>query len=117
MQQKIEGADKLMVWHNNDRSKGDRCTLAVIWKGEQRFVGIAAVSERDVFNRKKGREIAIGRAKHLFEVESGKRASRESDKGNKLMQKFLVNQIPEKLQLPEFLFREVPRIEGAQDGK
>lgn len=111
MRTEIANADKVMVWHNNKPDSGDRCTIAVIWKGEQRYVGVAAVSERDVFNRKKGREIAIGRAKHLFEVESGVRGTRPSDQANKLMQKFLLSDAKD-IQIPEFLWKEMPREDG-----
>lgn len=111
MQQKIEGADKLMVWHNRKPESGDRCTLAVIWKGDQRYVGIARVSDKDVFNRKKGREIAIGRAQHLFEVESGKRQTRKSDQKKKYMEKFLASEYDNlgKPPVPEFLWKEMPK--------
>ena len=42
--------------------KDERYTVAVLWQGKERYVGVAYCNKGDQFNKKIAREIALGRA-------------------------------------------------------
>lgn len=54
-------------------------TIAVLHKGDHRYVGISACSSKDQFNRRIGRKIALGRALHLFKLSTGLIKGRDVD--------------------------------------
>jgi hypothetical protein len=49
-------------FHERDLAHCGGRTWAVIWKGNMRYVGVAEVAPGDQFSRKRGRQIASGRA-------------------------------------------------------
>ena len=64
---------KVRIWHEkeytlNKQGHRVRRSVAVLWKGDARYVGISACSDKDNFDRKRGREIAVGRAQKLSET-------------------------------------------------
>ena len=54
------------VWFEKDK-EGKRTgkTIAVLFDGDQRFIGISHCSKKDQFSKKIGKTIAIGRAQHV----------------------------------------------------
>lgn len=54
----------LRVWHErNHCGKRTGRTIAVLWRGEQRFVGVAACGKKDQFSKATGWKIAVSRAR------------------------------------------------------
>ncbi len=91
-------------------------TIAILAKGDYRFVGISYCHNNDQFNRKKGREIALSRALHRFQVNIGKKLMRNpknykvkalDDSPNSLIfninnvPREVINMIPKHLYLPK----------------
>lgn len=71
-----QGFDKVEIVHfNSETYKG---THAALIKGDKVYVGFAKCHEDDQFNRKRGREIALGRAMHSWKVDSGITPSRKN---------------------------------------
>lgn len=60
------------IWHERreDGAYTGR-TYAVIWDGDKRHVGIAQCAEDDQFSRKRGRQIAVGRANAMLRGRAG----------------------------------------------
>ena len=54
-------------------------TIAILAKGDYRYVGISYCHANDQFSRKRGREIALSRALHRFQVENGDKLERNFD--------------------------------------
>lgn len=96
-------------------------TIAVLSKGNERFVGISYCHDNDQFNRRRGREIAINRALHQYKVFAGEKLARNPenyrvqallDSPNSLT--FNINDVPGEVSctIPEHLY--LPReAEGA----
>jgi hypothetical protein len=55
-------ATTVKYFHERDPSTGWGRTWAVVWRGNMRYVGVAEVAAGDQFSRRRGREIAEGRA-------------------------------------------------------
>lgn len=66
---------KIRIWHARDVENKLFGTFAVIWDGEKRYLGIALCSEKDQFSRKKGRLIAMGRARFIKNMPEHRRQS------------------------------------------
>lgn len=85
-----------------------RGTIAVIFDGELRHVGLATCSPEDNFSRSKGRLIAIGRAVRSYELEHGLHTNnpRPGDIAEINRFSFNINEIPEdvKEMLPKHLY-------------
>lgn len=54
--------DKVVIKHYKNTHKYNGKTVAVLWKGTERYVGISECGKDDQFSRKKGRMIALSRA-------------------------------------------------------
>lgn len=66
------------IWHERDfDGQFTGRTIAVIWDGDLRYVGISHCSRQDQFSRKRGRQIAIGRARVMMD-KNDPRSSRMS---------------------------------------
>ena len=61
--------DRVGIWYEKV-SKGSRertgNTIVALHKGDTVYVGIAQLSKKDAFSKKKGRRIALNRAHSLF---------------------------------------------------
>lgn len=56
------------IWYERDRfERYTGRTFAIMWNGDMRHVGVSVCNESDQFNRKRGRQIAIGRARAEFD--------------------------------------------------
>jgi hypothetical protein len=62
-------SEQIRYTHLGD-ADGKYGTVAVIWDGEWRHVGVALCSSKDQFSRKKGRLISGGRARLAMERSS-----------------------------------------------
>jgi len=60
-----EKFDRVQLRHIRPDNKTG-ATVAILVSGEKAFVGYSLCHDNDQFDRKKGRNIAIGRAQHLF---------------------------------------------------
>lgn len=60
--------DEVKVWYEKRDEKRTGRTIAVLWDGEERFVGISECSKNDHFQKKRGRLIAIKRAERFYKV-------------------------------------------------
>lgn len=65
--------DKVKLFHI---TKGNKRSVAILVKGNAAFVGVAKCVDSDMFSRRRGRSIALGRALHAFAVASGKEQAR-----------------------------------------
>lgn len=80
-----ENFDKVCLWYEKEYIETDQGlvavktgnTIAVLHDGEKRYVGISKLNDADIFNHKKGRTMALGRALFAFEVDCGQVAARE----------------------------------------
>lgn len=56
--------ETIRIWHERD-SNGNHTgrTIAIIWKGDHRFVGVSECSEKDQFCKATGRYLALSRAR------------------------------------------------------
>lgn len=93
--------DRVLLKHDNTPTKSSNGkTIAVLWKGDERFVGVSECSDKDQFSRKKGRLVALSRA--LYASRDDREIQNRNDYG-KYIYRFDLSEIPE-MQLPEHLY-------------
>lgn len=117
-----EQFDRVALKHCTKDGRTPR-TIAVLAKGDERYVGISYCHDNDQFSRKMGREIALSRALHRFQVNTGEKLERNPEnyivKGlmdsiNSLV--FNINNIPDSVTttVPEHLYlQKVVEQQGA----
>lgn len=49
-------------------------TVAIIWDGPERFIGVSQCSKKDQFSKKMGRMVALNRAEHVAKEMRNSRA-------------------------------------------
>lgn len=89
--------DKVKLKHFNEPfNRRNGKTIAVIFEGENRYVGIAECGRKDAYSKKKGRGIALGRAL--------KAAKNNSNNGTHFT--FNINEVPQNIvdTVPEHLY-------------
>jgi hypothetical protein len=67
--------DVVKLFHKRD---GDKRSIAILVKGNAAFVGVSKCVSEDMFSRKRGRQIAIGRALLAYNIAMGKEQERET---------------------------------------
>ena len=123
--------ENLRLWYEKDE-QGQRTgkTIAVIREGNIAFVGISKCNnDCDQFNKKIGRTIAIGRAKHIKDVVNNKKKPRVAELYYDLnvgasideIKKFYLiefkhgfafNIYDSDINLPEWLYKDVKKIKS-----
>src|SRR5271157_442303 len=106
--------NKVRLWYqrkiasNSIETEFSGVTVAVIWDGNDRYMGVSECSDNDQFSRKKGRTIAIGRAQHIRNPRGRKVDSR-------FMKKFTVDAPPEDVTdvIPEHMYKDTPREQNS----
>lgn len=91
----MAAVNKVHLFHERDwtkeRNQLVRCTFAVIWRDDLRFVGISRCTDKS-FSKKRGIEIALGRATHLLWSHSSLKSSRPSDLSSHLKFSFSIKE-------------------------
>src|SRR4030042_1231034 len=82
-----DGTDnlRLKIWFEKYENVRTGKTIAVIWDGNIRYVGLSSCHERDQFCKKIGKIIAINRAKHIRDIALDLKRPRSDIGYNKLV--------------------------------
>ena len=106
------------VWYEKEADVRTGRTIAVIWDGDWRYVGISECGKRDQFKKKMGRIIALGRARHIKKV-----YDREiHDRGNESLRNMFGFEVPYDLdrlvlEIPEWMYIERRKDDGKVENK
>ena len=73
-----QGFDRVEIVHFN--SETYKATHVALVKNDTVYVGTSKCHEDDQFNRRRGREIAVGRAMHAWKVDAGILPKRQGTK-------------------------------------
>ena len=74
--------DRVVLFHS---TKTIKRTIAILVKGNVAFVGVSKCADEDMFSRRRGRQIALGRALFAYEVSLGKEQERTITKRSEVL--------------------------------
>jgi hypothetical protein len=102
--------NKVKLWYEKINGKLTKKTIAVLWEEDMRFIGFSKCHPDEQFNKKRGSQIAIGRAEKALELY--KKAIKKNSvdygyfviKNNQVIESNLENlsEIPDWLYIPSF---------------